>query len=88
MFSACAADVKAFGHLRGAYQKIQGTKPQSLGYGLNDSPVGLLAWILELLGCKSPIRAAESECLSYKNQMDITEALGDLQWHNLSNKGK
>ena len=30
-----------------AYQKIQGTKPQSLGYGLNDSPVGLLAWILE-----------------------------------------
>ena len=54
MFSACAADVKAFGHLRGAYQKIQGTKPQSLGYGLNDSPVGLLAWILELLGCKSP----------------------------------
>jgi len=30
-----------------AYQLIQGTKPQSLGYGLNDSPVGLLAWILE-----------------------------------------
>ena len=30
-----------------AYQEIQGTKPQSLGYGLNDSPVGLLAWILE-----------------------------------------
>lgn len=30
-----------------AYQKIQGTKPQSLAYGLNDSPVGLLAWILE-----------------------------------------
>ncbi|CAK9109223.1 Putative epoxide hydrolase (Epoxide hydratase) [Durusdinium trenchii] len=29
------------------YQKIQGTKPQTLGYGLNDSPVGLLAWILE-----------------------------------------
>lgn len=30
-----------------AYQQIQGTKPQSLSYGLNDSPVGLLAWILE-----------------------------------------
>ncbi len=30
-----------------AYQQIQGTKPQSLGYGLNDSPVGLCAWILE-----------------------------------------
>ncbi len=30
-----------------AYQQIQGTKPQSLGYGLNDSPVGLAAWIVE-----------------------------------------
>ena len=30
-----------------AYQLIQGTKPQSLGYGLNDSPAGLAAWIVE-----------------------------------------
>lgn len=30
-----------------AYQQIQGTKPQSLGYALNDSPAGLAAWILE-----------------------------------------
>ncbi|HUP25052.1 MAG TPA: alpha/beta fold hydrolase [Thermoanaerobaculia bacterium] len=29
------------------YQAIQGTKPQTLGYGLHDSPVGLLGWILE-----------------------------------------
>jgi len=29
------------------YQQIQGTKPQTLGYGLNDSPVGLAAWIVE-----------------------------------------
>lgn len=29
------------------YQKIQRTKPQSLGYGLNDSPAGLAAWIVE-----------------------------------------
>ncbi|MGH9886503.1 MAG: epoxide hydrolase family protein [bacterium] len=29
------------------YQQIQGTKPQSLGYGLNDSPAGLAAWIVE-----------------------------------------
>jgi len=29
------------------YQKIQGTKPETLAYGLNDSPVGLLAWIIE-----------------------------------------
>lgn len=30
-----------------AYQDIQGTKPQSLGYALNDSPAGLAAWIVE-----------------------------------------
>jgi microsomal epoxide hydrolase len=30
-----------------AYFQIQSTKPQTLGYGLNDSPVGLAAWIVE-----------------------------------------
>jgi len=29
------------------YSRIQGTRPQTLAYGLHDSPVGLLAWILE-----------------------------------------
>ncbi|HET6473437.1 MAG TPA: epoxide hydrolase [Pseudomonadales bacterium] len=29
------------------YQHIQGSKPQTLGYALNDSPVGLAAWITE-----------------------------------------
>ena len=29
------------------YQAIQGSKPQTLGYGLTDSPVGLAAWISE-----------------------------------------
>jgi microsomal epoxide hydrolase len=30
-----------------AYQQIQGTKPESLGIGLTDSPAGLAAWIVE-----------------------------------------
>jgi microsomal epoxide hydrolase len=29
------------------YQGIQGTRPQTLAYGLTDSPVGLAAWIVE-----------------------------------------
>jgi pimeloyl-ACP methyl ester carboxylesterase len=29
------------------YQWIQGTKPQTLAFGLTDSPVGLAAWIVE-----------------------------------------
>ena len=31
----------------GGYSHIQGTKPQTLSYGLNDSPVGLAAWLVE-----------------------------------------
>ncbi|CAE7259069.1 unnamed protein product [Symbiodinium pilosum] len=44
-----------------AYQKIHGTKPQSLGYGLNDSPVGLLAWILEKFQSWSDSRGGRPE---------------------------
>jgi len=29
------------------YQQIQGTKPQTLGFALDDSPAGLAAWIVE-----------------------------------------
>jgi pimeloyl-ACP methyl ester carboxylesterase len=31
----------------GGYSHLQGTKPQTLSYGLNDSPAGLAAWIVE-----------------------------------------
>lgn len=33
----------------GAYDHIQATKPQTLAYGLNDSPAGMAAWIVEKL---------------------------------------
>lgn len=32
---------------QGAYAEIQSTRPQTLAYGLNDSPAGLAAWIVE-----------------------------------------
>ena len=31
----------------GAYAALQSTKPQTLAYGLTDSPIGLAAWIVE-----------------------------------------
>jgi pimeloyl-ACP methyl ester carboxylesterase len=31
----------------GAYREIQATRPQTLAFGLNDSPAGLAAWIIE-----------------------------------------
>jgi pimeloyl-ACP methyl ester carboxylesterase len=36
-----------WGQAEGGYGHIQGTKPQTLAYGLNDSPAGLAAWIVE-----------------------------------------
>jgi pimeloyl-ACP methyl ester carboxylesterase len=39
-----AADFAATGM---GYLTLQGTRPQTLGYGLADSPVGQLAWILD-----------------------------------------
>jgi microsomal epoxide hydrolase len=41
------ADIGQFMEREAGYQQIQGTKPQTLGYGLNDSPAGLAAWIVE-----------------------------------------
>ncbi len=44
---AYQAYLKNWNEKEGAYAIIQSTKPLSLAYGLNDSPIGLCAWILE-----------------------------------------
>jgi len=41
------AATAAFREKGSAYQQIQGKNPQTLGYGLTDSPAGLAGWILE-----------------------------------------
>ncbi len=38
---------QAFQSEETGYQQIQGTKPQTIGIALNDSPAGLAAWIVE-----------------------------------------
>ncbi len=45
--SAYMAEVRHWEREETGYQWIQGTKPQTLAYGLTDSPVGLAAWITE-----------------------------------------
>ena len=40
-------ETKMWQQTEGAYSSIQSTKPQSLAPGLNDSPAGLAAWIIE-----------------------------------------
>ncbi|MDW7693386.1 epoxide hydrolase [Flammeovirgaceae bacterium SG7u.111] len=39
--------IKEWNGKEGAYSTIQSTKPLSLAYGLNDSPIGLCGWIIE-----------------------------------------
>ncbi|WP_040768414.1 epoxide hydrolase family protein [Tsukamurella sp. 1534] len=42
-----AEETRRFWRQRAAYAKQQATRPQTIGYSLVDSPVGLLAWILD-----------------------------------------
>jgi pimeloyl-ACP methyl ester carboxylesterase len=39
--------LEKFPRTEGSYAMIQSTRPQTLAYGLNDSPAGLAAWIVE-----------------------------------------
>ena len=41
------AAVQRWMQQEGAYEHLQATKPQTLAYGLNDSPTGLAAWMIE-----------------------------------------
>ena len=45
--NAWLAELNASLAREGGYVHIQSTKPQTLGYGLTDSPAGMAAWILE-----------------------------------------
>ena len=40
-------EMGAKGRSERGYQQIQSTRPQSLSFGLNDSPAGLAAWLVE-----------------------------------------
>ncbi|TCL06781.1 epoxide hydrolase family protein [Sodalis ligni] len=42
-----AGQSAAWANEQGAYGHVQGTRPQSLAFALNDSPAGLAAWIAE-----------------------------------------
>ena len=40
-------ELRVWWDAEGGYSHEQATKPQTVGYGLNDSPTGLAAWIIE-----------------------------------------
>ncbi|EGD72401.1 hypothetical protein PTSG_00421 [Salpingoeca rosetta] len=57
--SAMVATTRTFFREGTGYQFIQATRPDTLAQGLNDSPVGLLSWLLEKFYAWSDSSAAE-----------------------------
>jgi epoxide hydrolase len=55
---------------RAAYAKQQATRPQTIGYSLVDSPVGLLAWILDKFGEWSDTADSPFETISRERVLD------------------
>jgi microsomal epoxide hydrolase len=68
------------------YQWIQGTKPQTLAFGLTDSPVGLAAWIVEKFrtwsDCGGDVERAftRDEILTNVMIYWVTGAIGSSFW--------
>lgn len=52
------------------YQQIQRTKPQSLAFGLNDSPAGLAGWIVEKFRSWSDCGGDLESCFSREQLLD------------------
>jgi pimeloyl-ACP methyl ester carboxylesterase len=47
MANTYLSELRAWWDSEGGYSHVHATKPQTLSYGLNDSPVALAAWIVE-----------------------------------------
>lgn len=68
------------------YQWIQGTRPQTLAFGLNDSPTGLAAWIVDKFrawsDCGGDIERAftKDELLANISLYWFTGAIGSSFW--------
>jgi microsomal epoxide hydrolase len=62
------------------YQAIQGTKPQTLAYGLTDSPAGLAAWIGEKFHTWSDGGISRDDMLANISLYWFTGAIGSSFW--------
>ncbi|WP_410571402.1 epoxide hydrolase family protein [Amycolatopsis sp. cmx-4-61] len=65
-----AEETRHFWRHRAAYAKQQATRPQTIGYSLVDSPVGLLAWILDKFAEWSDTEASPFETISRDRILD------------------
>ena len=71
----------------GAFNTIQSSKPQSLSYGMNDSPAALAAWIMGFICTGSTVEEIEKrfgrdELLTNITLYWVTETIGSsFRWY-------
>lgn len=84
-----------FQQSEGAYALIQGTRPQSLSVGLNDSPAGLAAWLVQFFerwsDCEGNVenRFTKDELLTNVMLYWVTQSIGTsfLPYHSVTSAG-
>ncbi|MBL0885612.1 epoxide hydrolase family protein [Myceligenerans indicum] len=65
------AALEEFSTRRSAYMQVMATRPLTLSYGLSDSPVGLLAWLLERYLEWTDPASIESGALSWDDILTV-----------------
>ena len=73
------ADVQKWIVEEGGYISLQATKPQTLAYGLSDSPVGLAAWIVE------KFRSWRDQDCEFDKKFDNDELLTNIMIYWITN---
>jgi microsomal epoxide hydrolase len=73
------ADVQKWIVEEGGYISLQATKPQTLAYGLSDSPVGLAAWIVE------KFRSWSDQDCEFDKKFDNDELLTNIMIYWITN---
>jgi pimeloyl-ACP methyl ester carboxylesterase len=64
------AAMKHFFDRDSGYTRVQGTRPQTVGYGLTDSPVGQAAWIYEKLWSWTDNQGAPEDVFTLDEMLD------------------
>ena len=72
--------LKAWQLEEGAYGAIQGTRPQTLAYGLADSPAGLCGWLAEKFEVWTDTSLDPDDVLAFVTIYWVTQTIGSSFW--------
>jgi pimeloyl-ACP methyl ester carboxylesterase len=64
------ASLEHYNRDENGYARIQGTRPQTIGYALDDSPAGLAAWIVEKFRAWTDCGGEVERCLTKDKMLD------------------